>query len=164
MPTLAMTSRPQHEQATTAVIVTAVLTTNIGRVARGLRESLDLINEILMTDHTDWETILYVGDEEFWITKAGPIPNHQLRISVRPSAGFAAINYTDHDDPAMPIANSFNPKCPVPEVDLIFNGSTGSVFPRAAAISIPDTRAALTEWLKTRERPTCIQWQRYDAY
>jgi hypothetical protein len=31
------------------------------------------------------------------------------RISVRPSAGVAALNYIDHDDQQMSIANSYNP-------------------------------------------------------
>jgi hypothetical protein len=60
--------------------------------------SLRLVEEILMTDHVEWETTLSVGDVEFHRTKDGPFPNHQFRISVRPSAGFAALNYMDHDD------------------------------------------------------------------
>jgi hypothetical protein len=146
------------------VILTASLTTNVARVAHGTQEATALINEILMTEHKDWETTLYVGEEEFYATKEGPIPNHQLRISVRPSAGLAALNYMDHDDPHMSVANSFNPRRPLPDVDLIFNGSTGAVFPRTAAIPISDARAALLEWLETRTRPTCIQWRPYDTY
>jgi Immunity protein Imm1 len=115
-------------------------------------------------DHVDWETTLSVGDVEFHSTKQGPYPNHQLRISVRPSAGVAALNYTDHDDPRMSIANSYNPKRPLPYVDLIFSGATGAVFPRTAVIPIADARQALTEWLNTRQRPTCIEWRPYDEY
>jgi Immunity protein Imm1 len=112
----------------------------------------------------NWETTLSIGDIEFRSTKDGPFPNHQLRISVRPSAGLASINYMDHDDSVMPIANSFNPKRPLPDVDLIFNGSTGAIFPRTAAISISSARDALMEWLETRKRPTNIQWRPYDSY
>lgn len=146
------------------MIVTASLTTGVARITHGLAESVRLIDEILRTDHREWETTLYVGDVEFRRTKEGPFPNHQLRISVRPSAGLAALNYMDHDDPNMPIANSFNPKRPLPDVDLVFNGTTGSVFPRAAAIPVSDARKALIEWLETRKRPTCIEWRPYDAY
>ncbi len=146
------------------MIVTASLTTGIARVAHGTTASAHLIDQIVRTDHVDWETTLYVGDVEFHCTKDGPFPNHQLRVSVRPSAGYAALNYMDHDDPQMPVANSFNPKRPPPEVHLIFNGSTGSVFPRTAAISVVDARKALTEWLETRKRPTCIEWRPFDAY
>ncbi|MBV9314065.1 MAG: hypothetical protein JO100_10065 [Pseudonocardia sp.] len=64
----------------------------------------------------------------------------------------------------MPIANSFTSRRPLPDVDLIFNGTTGAVFPRTAAIPIADARKALVEWLGTRERPTCIEWRPYDAY
>jgi Immunity protein Imm1 len=70
----------------------------------------------------------------------------------------------DHDDPLMPIANSFNPKRPLPDVDLIFNGTTGSVFPRTAAIPVAAARKALIEWLETGKRPTSIQWRPYDSY
>jgi hypothetical protein len=144
--------------------LTASLTTGVARVTHGMQAAARLIDAILTTDHVDWETTLAVGETEFHRTQAGPFPNHQLRISVRPSAGFAALNYMDNDDPEMPIANSFNPKRPLPEVDLIFNGTTGSVFPRTAAIPIADARKALAEWLETRKRPTCIEWRPYDSY
>ena len=146
------------------MIVTASLTTDVVRVTHGMPASVRLIDEILTMDHVEWETTLYIGDVEFHRTKQGPFPNHQLRISVRPSAGLAALNYMDHDDPEMPIANSYNPNRPLPDVDLIFNGATGSVFPRTAAIPIVDARNALIEWLETRKRPICIEWRPYDAY
>jgi Immunity protein Imm1 len=153
----------QHEQPE-RLILTASLTTDVARVARGMRAAVSLIDEVLTLDHIEWETTLLVGDVEFHRTKEGPFPNHQLRISVRPSSGVAALNYTDHDDPDMPMANSYNPTRPPPEVDLIFSGATGSVFPRTAVIPIAEARHALTEWLETRKRPTCIQWRPYDAY
>lgn len=146
------------------MIVTASLASGVARVAHGLQESIRLVDEILSTDHTGWETTMSVGDEEFHRTKNGPFPNHQLRVSVRPSMGLAALNYMDNDDPNMPIADSYNPTRPLPDVDLIFNGSTGLVFPRWAAIPIRDARRAMTEWLETRRRPTCIEWRPHDAY
>jgi hypothetical protein len=146
------------------MILTASLTTGIACISLAMRESLKLVDQILTTDHVEWETTLSVGDIEFRDTKDGPFPNHQLRISVRPSAGFAALNYMDHDDPHMPIANSYNPNRPLPDVGFIFNGTTGSVFPRTAAIPITDARKALTEWLDTWKRPTCIEWRPYDEY
>ena len=78
--------------------VTASLTTGIARVTHGMAASTCLIEEILRTDHVEWETTLSVGSVEFHSSKAGPFPNHQVRISVSPSAGFAAINYMDHDN------------------------------------------------------------------
>jgi hypothetical protein len=146
------------------MIVTASLTTGVVRVTHGMPESVRLVDQLLTLDHVEWETTLSVGDVEFHRTKNGPFPNHQLRISVRPSAGLAALNHMDHDDPHMPIANSYNPKRPLPDVDLIFNGTTGAVFPRTAAIPIAVVRKALIEWLETRRRPTCIEWRPYDSY
>lgn len=146
------------------MIVTVSLTTGIARVADGMAQAMKLVDEILATNHVEWETTLFVGEVEFHRSKEGPFPNHQLRISVSPSAGFAALNYMDHDDPDMPIANSFNRKRPLPEVDLIFNGTTGAVFPRTALIPISEARKALVEWLHSRARPTCIEWRPYDSY
>lgn len=146
------------------MIVTAVLTTGVARVTHGISESVQLIDEILRTDHVSWETTLSVGDIEFHSSRSGPIPNHQMRVSVRPAAGLVALNYMDHDDPLIPIVNSYNPFRPSPDVDLIFNGTTGAVFPRTAAIALTDGRRALIEWLTTRKRPACIEWQPYDAY
>lgn len=153
----------QHDQSE-PVVLTASLTTGIARVTRGMAASVRLVDEILNMNHVDWETTLFVGNVEFYRTKAGPFPNHQLRVSVRPSAGVAALNYMDHDDTLMAIANSYDPKHEFPDLDLIFNGTTGAVFPRSAAVSIADARNALIEWLQTRKRPACIEWQPYDAY
>jgi Immunity protein Imm1 len=146
------------------MIVTASLTTGIARVADGPVECRQLIEVILRTEHLDWETILCVGDVEFRRSDDGPFPNHQVRVSARPSTGYAALNYMDHDDPQMAIANSYNLKRPLPDVVLVFNGVTGAVFPRSAAIPIATADRALVEWLTTRKRPTCIAWRSYDAY
>jgi immunity protein Imm1 of predicted polymorphic toxin system len=147
-----------------SLIVTASLTTGIVRVVHGMTAAARLVDEIIETDHVEWETTMSVGTVEFHRTKAGPFPNHQLRISVRPSIGYAALSYMDHDDPQMPIANSYNPRLPRPRLYLVFNGSTGSVFPRAAAVPVVDARIALAEWLETWKRPTCIEWRPFDAY
>jgi hypothetical protein len=102
----------QHEQPE-RLTLTASLTIGVARVTHGMQASVNTI------DHVDWETTLTVGDVEFRSTTEGPFPKHRLRISARPSAGLAALNYTDHDDPQMSIANSYNPKRPLPETDLI---------------------------------------------
>jgi hypothetical protein len=146
------------------MIVTASLTTGVARVANGMPAALQLVDLVFRTDHSEWETTMYVGDVEFHRTEDGPYPSHQFRISVQPATGYAALNYIDHDDPHMTIANSFNPQQPPPEVRLIFNGTSGSVFPRSAAIPIRHARAAAIEWLQTRKRPTCIAWQSFDNY
>lgn len=146
------------------MILTASLTTGIARVTHGMPDSVRLVDEILNTDHVHWETTLFVGDVEFHSSKVGPVPNHQFRVSASTAHDLAALNYMDNDDPAMPIANSYNPRRPVPDVDLIFNGSTGAVFPRTALIPIRRARAALLEWLETRARPTFVEWRPYDSY
>jgi hypothetical protein len=146
------------------MILTASLTTGSARVAHGMPDSIKLVDEILTMNHVRWETTMYVGDVEFHSSKTGPVPNHQLRLSVSPGHDVAALNYMDNDDSDMPIANSYNPRRPLPEVDLIFNGSTGAVFPRTALIPVSRARVALLEWLATRARPTCIEWRPYDKY
>lgn len=146
------------------MILTASLTTGIARVAHGMPDSVSLVDQILATNHVRWETTLFVGDVEFHSSKSGPVPNHQFRVSVSPRHNVAALNYMDNDDSDMPIANSYNPLRPVPDIDLIFSGSTGAVFPRTALIPIPQARTALLEWLETRSRPTCVEWRSYDAY
>jgi hypothetical protein len=153
-----------HPEQPERLVLTASLTTGVARVAHGMRDAAALVDEILTLDHTDWETTLLVGDVEFHQTAEGPYPDHQMRVSVRPSAGYAALNYTDNNDPTMSIANSYNPRRPLPSIYLIFNGDTGAVFPPAAAIPIADARDALHEWLRTRRRPTGIEWRPYDAY
>jgi hypothetical protein len=153
-----------HNPQPDRLILTASLTTGVARVAHGMHEAAILVDQVLKLNHKDWETILLVGDVEFHQSPDGPYPNHQMRVSVQPSTGYAALNYTDNDDPDMAIANSYNPSRPLPHIDLIFNGSTASVFPRTAAIPIPDARKALHEWLRTRERPTCIEWRPYDTF
>lgn len=148
-------------------VVTASLTTEVVRVTHGIREGLSLINKILTLDHSKWETTLLIGDVEHHTSrKTGPYPNQQMRISARPSTGYAALNYmnSSENDPDMQIVNSYNSRQPWPPIDLIFNGTTGAVFPRSAVIPIQDAREALAEWLETRNRPTCIEWQSIDSY
>ncbi|WP_352231553.1 Imm1 family immunity protein [Actinokineospora sp. NBRC 105648] len=127
-------------------------------------ESTRLIDEILTLDHVDSETTLSVGDVEFHQTKDGPFPNHQFRISVRPQADCAALNYMDDCDPVMPIANSHSPTGHLFGVDLVFNGLSGLMFPRSAVIPMTNARSALLEWLRTRKRPNCIDWRPYDIH
>ena len=148
---------PPHDEPG-PLVLTASLTSGVARVTHGLRESIALIDEILTLSHTAWETTLSVGDVEFYQDPDGPFPNHQMRVSVNPDAGVAGLNYIQNDEPKLPIANSYNPK-PSPAAYLIFTGSNGAVFPRSAAISIADARRALNEWLRTRRRPTCIEWR-----
>jgi hypothetical protein len=146
------------------MIVTASLTTGIACIAYGMKESVDLVDLILGTMHSDWETTMSVADVEFKGGTDGYYPDHQLRISVDPVNGYAAMNYMGNDDPMMTIANSYNPERLTPEIDLVFNGRTGSVFPRTSLIPITQARIALIEWLETRKRPTCIVWRPYDGY
>lgn len=146
------------------LVLTASLTTGVARVAHGMKESARLVDEILKLDHAEWETTLLVGSREFHQSTHGPYPDHQMRVSVRPRVGYAALSYSDNNDPAMSIANSYNPRRPLPDIYLIFNGKTGAVFPTTAAIPISDARVALNEWLRTRRRPRCIEWHPYDVY
>jgi hypothetical protein len=110
------------------MIVTASLTTGVARVADGMPAAIRLVDLVFRTHHFEWETTMYVGDVEFHRSRDGPYPSHQLRISVQPATGYAALNYIDHDDLHMTIANSFNPQQPPPEVRLIFNGLTDQFF------------------------------------
>ncbi|HEX5405080.1 MAG TPA: Imm1 family immunity protein [Pseudonocardiaceae bacterium] len=154
----------QRYQQSERPILTASLTSGVARVAHGIRECTAMIDDVLALDHVDWETILLVGDVEFHQTVNGPYPDHQMRVSVQPSTGYAALSYTDPADPIMSIANSYNPVRPLPSVYLLFNGELGSVFPRTALIPVANARSALNEWLRTRKRPTCIEWRPYDFY
>jgi hypothetical protein len=156
---------PSRNEQQERPIVTAVLTTGVARISHGIRESEDLIDEILTLDHDDWETILSVGDVEFHQTKEeGPFPNHKMIVSVKPPQGYAALSYVDNDDPNMTAANSYSSRRPLPDIYLVYSGATGAVFPRSAAIPIPDAREALHEWLQSRRRPTCIEWRPFDVH
>lgn len=154
-----MPSPIQHPAHT---VVTALLTTGAVRATHGIKQCTALIDEILTLDHVDQETSLWVGDVEFHSSKEGPFPNHLMRVSILPSAGCAALSYTDHDDPTVSLVNSHNPAPTFPEVYLIFNGETGDVFPQSAMIPIVDARAALLEWVRTRSLPACIEWQPFN--
>lgn len=153
----------QHDKSDD-LILTASLTTGAALVKRGIGQASSLIDEIVTLDHDAWETILYVGDVEFHRTMKGPFPDQQMRVSVRPSASYAALNHADINEESMPVANSYNPTVPIPNIYLIFNGGTGAVFPRTAAMPIDNVRDALHEWLRTRRRPTCIEWRPSDIY
>lgn len=142
------------------LVVTASLTSDVARVTHGMRPSIDLIDEILGLDHKNWESILYVGDIEYFASpKEGPYPNNQMRVSARPSVGVAALHYSDHDDSEMSAGYSYATSPPDERIFLVFNGETGRLFPQSAIIPIVDARAALIEWVRTRARPRCIEWR-----
>ena len=145
-------------------LLTASLTTNVSRTAHGAAACVALIEEVLTLNHTDLETTLWIGGEEYYTSDRGPFPNTQMRVSVRPSSGYAALSYMSHDEPGMAIVNSYNPTGGPKGIYLIFNGDVGSVFPRSALIEVSAAREALLEWLRTWSRPTCIQWQPFDRY
>ncbi|QWF81939.1 Imm1 family immunity protein [Amycolatopsis sp. CA-230715] len=142
--------------------VTASLSNGVARVAHGKAAAVNLIDTILATEHTRSETLLYIGDREYYSAPdGGPIPNHQFRITVSSLRRVAALHYSDHDDTDMPHAVTYDPRQPHPEVDLIFSEETGAVFPRSALIPITHARMALLEWLETRKRPRCVEWIAY---
>jgi Immunity protein Imm1 len=150
---------PMSSPVSDDLVVTASLTSDVARVARGMRESVELIDEILGLDHETWESTLHVGDIEYHMSKDGPYPNNQMRVSARPAVGVAALHYRDHDDPEMSAAYSYTPTPPPSRIYLVFNGETGRLFPQSAIIPIGDVRAALVEWLHTRKIPRCINWR-----
>ena len=141
------------------LVVTASLTSDVARIARGIPESVELVDEILGLDHVTWESTLHVGDTEYHTSRDGPYPNNQMRVSARPTAGVAALHYVDHDDQEVSAAYSYTPTPPPKRIYLVFNGETGRLFPQSAIIPIKDARAALVEWLHTRKRPRCIDWK-----
>ena len=59
--TMTITSPGARER----MIVTASLTSGIACVARGMTESVNLIDEIIRMDHVEWETILLSGPSSF---------------------------------------------------------------------------------------------------
>lgn len=141
------------------LVVTASLTSDVARVARGMHESIELIDEILGLDHETWESTLHVGNIEYHTSKDGPYPNNLMRVSVRPTAGVAALHYVDHDDTDMSASYSYTASSPTFRIYLVFSGESGRLFPQSATISVADARAALVEWLHTRKRPLCIDWR-----
>lgn len=147
-----------------APVLTATLATGVALVERGIANCSRLIDRVLVLDHSTSETILWIGDAAFYQTADGPYPNSQMRVSALPHSGYAALSHADNRNPVLAIANSYNPKTPSPDIHLVFNGETGAVFPRNAAIPIVDARRALNEWLRTRQRPECIKWIPYDEY
>jgi hypothetical protein len=124
-------------------------------------EAIALVDEMLALDHESGESTLLIGDAEYFTSKDGPYPNHQMRVSVRPHQGIAALHYVDHDDAVMSAAYSYSSSfsSQPPEVYLIFRGDTGRLFPQQSIISIADARAAILEWLRTGQRPRCIEWR-----
>lgn len=144
------------------LVVTASLTSGVARVTHGLAASVELIDEILALDHAEWESTLNVGDIEYHTSSDGPYPNNQMRVSVRPAARVAALHYADNDDTDLSMGYSLGLLRLPHEVYLVFNGDTGRVFPQSSIIPIVDARSALVEWLHTRRRPTCIQWQPFE--
>lgn len=85
---------------------------------------------------------------------------HELRISVDPRSGYGALHWFCFGDPDSPYVSQTQDT--PPELELVYDGSTGEPFPMTALVPLSTVRAALLELSMSRKRPECVIWQEFD--
>jgi hypothetical protein len=82
-------------------------------------------------------------------------------LVVTVSRGWGAAYYRAPDMWAW-ITRNPQPSTDAPE--LLFDGEAGTDYPSGAAIPVDHLRKAIEEYLRTGERPTCVEWQAAEQY
>jgi hypothetical protein len=93
----------------------------------------------------------------------GWVPETVLVVTVH--RGWGAAYYREHDDAGQGwawITRNPRPSAEVP--DLLFDPEAGANYPADAAIPVSQLRRAIEEYLRTGERPTCVEWKEADRY
>jgi Immunity protein Imm1 len=89
----------------------------------------------------------------------GWVPETVLVVTVCGSWG--ALYYRGHNHRAW-ITDNPQPSPDAPA--LLYDDQAPADFPADAVISVDQIRAAVEEYLKTGERPTCVPWREPDRY
>lgn len=94
----------------------------------------------------------------FWVIAAGPTDvrheNHvELEFGVSDQRGVGALTFGQHDGQYVP-AHGTNDK----EADYQLAGLHPSYLPAKAEVPLDDMLAALDQFIRTHQRPTCVEW------
>ncbi|WP_019856424.1 Imm1 family immunity protein [Actinopolyspora mortivallis] len=143
----------------TQTVVTAILGHEF-HYARTAEETAELVEAVLRTRYSQ----VYVWDRPClsFRDEGGPsFPHARLRITADADNGWAALSHMDARPEAIDgeAADSHNPQATADTPALLFDPEGDLWFPASASIPLEQARQAITEYCRTKARPTSIAWQ-----
>ncbi|SDP17478.1 Immunity protein Imm1 [Actinopolyspora xinjiangensis] len=85
-------------------------------------------------------------------------PDARLLVSSSPNTGWGALNYVDPHTPHGRVVDSYNPDAEA-NAPILPLDPDGADFPNSAALPLEQVREAITEYCRTGQRPTRVEWQ-----
>lgn len=93
-----------------------------------LNKAESLIEELLSTDHSSWESRLYVTEGFLDEVDEGWLPPHEVTLAVDPDSGYGALRWVgvtvEDTGPYITLSSEEEP-----EVDLLRDGDAPYYFP-----------------------------------
>ncbi|SFT93010.1 Immunity protein Imm1 [Actinopolyspora lacussalsi subsp. righensis] len=83
----------------------------------------------------------------------------RLRIACPADQPWAALNYINPGAPDGALVDSYNPHTTEETPPLLFDPEGDLWFPSSASLPLEQVREAITEYCRTGQRPSCVQWQ-----
>ncbi|NYH80319.1 hypothetical protein FHR84_003676 [Actinopolyspora biskrensis] len=143
----------------TGTVITGVLGHEF-HYARTPEETADLVETVLNTRYSQ----IYVWDRpclSFRDENGPSFPHARVRITVAPDDGWGALNHMDARPEAVngEAVDSYNPHATEEMPALLFDPEGQLFFPASASLPLDQARQAITEYCRTGQRPSCVQWQ-----
>ncbi|SFT84806.1 Immunity protein Imm1 [Actinopolyspora lacussalsi subsp. righensis] len=144
------------------ILNSSVVNKEFKRAEQG-QQAEALIEELLATDHSSWESHLSFTDESIDPDEVSEdwYPDHDVTLAVDPTSGYGAMRWTGMIDNVLVPFVTYNPNTE-PNIDLLRDGGTPHFFPHSAVLPVDDVRMALLEFARTGQRPECVSWQEFD--
>ncbi|WP_019855639.1 Imm1 family immunity protein [Actinopolyspora mortivallis] len=95
----------------------------------------------------------------FVIDAEPDFPDARLLVSSSPNTGWGALNYIAPHAPDGRVVDSYNPDAGAEAPVLLLDPDGGVDFSTSAALPLEQVREAITEYCRTGQRPSCVQWQ-----
>jgi hypothetical protein len=126
-------------------------------VAVDTADALDALLDDVLANHQPHPTVV-VAEGRPTVGELG-LPDHQLKFAVDGGAGTAALYLMDAQ-----AHRAWTTKSEPATATLWLDRDADIAFPPDSAVSLAQLREALHEFMRTAERPTCVQWQESDVF
>ncbi|SFR25416.1 Immunity protein Imm1 [Lentzea waywayandensis] len=119
--------------------------------------ALDALLDDVLANHQPHPTVV-VADGRPTVGALG-LPDHQLKFATDRESGTAALYLMDAQ-----AHRAWTTKSEPATATLWLDRDADIAFPSDSVVSLAQLREALHEFMRTSERPTCVQWQEFDVF
>lgn len=126
-------------------------------VAVNTEDALDaVLDDVLANDQPHPTVVVAEGRSS---VGALNLPDHQLKFAVDGESGIAALYLMDAQ-----AHRAWTTKSEPTAATLWLDRDADIAFPHDSVVSLAQLREALREFMRTAQRPTCVQWQESDVF